>query len=195
MSDPRHPVPPAPVAERVRALEEALSAKDLVPDGFLDAAAANAERELSPRNGAQVVARAWVDPGYRARLLADGTAAAAELGFSAPNSEHLVVLENTPTLHNVIVCTQCSCTAWSVIGLPPDWYKSPEYRARVVREPRKLLGEMGLDLPEDVAIRVWDTTAETRYMVLPLRPPGTEGWSEEQLAAVVTREALIGVAR
>ena len=195
MSDPRRPVPPVPIAERVRALEEALSAKQVVPDGFLDAAAAQAEREWSPRNGAQVVARAWVDPAYRARLLADGAAAAAELGFNATNNEYLVVLENTPTLHNVIVCTQCSCTAWSVIGLPPDWYKSPEYRARVVREPRTLLREMGLDVPEDVAIRVWDTSGETRYMVLPLRPPGTEGWSEERLAAIVTREALIGVAR
>lgn len=195
MNDQRHPVPSAPVAERVRALEEALSAKELVPDGFLDDVAAQAEQELSPRNGARVVARAWRDPSYRARLLADGTAAAAELGFTATNSKYLVVLENTPTLHNVIVCTQCSCTAWSVIGLPPDWYKSPEYRARVVREPRKLLHEMGLDVPDDVAIRVWDTSGESRFMVLPLRPAGTDGWSEEQLAAVVTREALIGVAR
>jgi nitrile hydratase len=195
MSDPRRPVPPAPVADRVRALEEALSAKQLVPDGFLDATAAHAEEEWSPRNGARVVARAWVDPEYRARLLADGSAAAAELGFNTTNPEYLVVLENTPAVHNVIVCTQCSCTAWSVIGLPPDWYKSPEYRARVVREPRALLREMGLDVPEDVAVRVWDTSAETRYMVLPLRPPGTEGWSEERLAAIVTREQLIGVAR
>ena len=195
MNDPRHPVPPAPIAERVRALEEALSAKQLVPDGFLEDAAAQTQQELSPENGARVVAKAWVDPAYRARLLADGTAASAELGFRAPNSEYLVVLENTPTLHNVIVCTQCSCTAWSVLGLPPDWYKSPEYRARVVREPRALLGEMGLELPEDVAVRVWDTSGETRYMVLPLRPAGTEGWSEEQLASIVTREAMIGVAR
>jgi nitrile hydratase subunit alpha len=136
-----------------------------------------------------------LDAAYRARLLADGTAACAELGFRAANSEHLVVLENTPALHNVIVCTQCSCTAWSVLGLPPDWYKSPEYRARVVREPRALLREMGLELPESVAIRVWDTSGETRYMVLPLRPAGTEGWGEEQLASIVKREALIGVAR
>jgi nitrile hydratase len=195
MSDSRHPVPPAPIAERVRALEEALSAKRLVPDGFLDEAAARAERDLSPRNGARVVARAWVDPRYRARLLADGIAACEELGFHAANERYIVVLENTPTLHNVIVCTQCSCTAWSVLGLPPDWYKSPEYRARVVREPRALLREMGLDLPPNVAIRVWDTSAETRYLVLPLRPAGTEGWSEEQLATIVSREAMIGVAR
>jgi nitrile hydratase len=151
--------------------------------------------ELSPRNGARVVARAWVDAAYRERLLADGTAACAELGFEGPQGEYIVVLENTPNVHNVIVCTQCSCTAWPVLGLPPDWYKSPEYRARVVREPRALLREMGLDLPERVEIRVWDTSAETRYLVLPLRPAGTEGWDEERLAALVTREAMIGVAR
>jgi nitrile hydratase len=195
MSDAHHRTPPAPISERVRALEEALTAKQLVPDGFPDETAARAEQELSPRNGARVVARAWVDPAYRARLLADGAAACAELGFHAGNEKYIVVLENTPTLHNVIVCTQCSCTAWSVLGMPPDWYKSPAYRARVVREPRALLREMGLDLPERVAIRVWDTSAETRYMVLPLRPEATEGWSEEQLAALVTREAMIGVAR
>ena len=195
MSDRRPRVSPVPISERVRALEEALSAKQLVPDGFLEANAARAQQELSPENGARVVAKAWVDPAYRARLLANGTAAAAELGFRAANSEYLVVLEDTPRLHNVIVCTQCSCTAWSVLGLPPDWYKSPEYRARVVREPRALLAEMGLELPEDVAVRVWDTSGETRYMVLPLRPAGTEGWSEERLASIVTREAMIGVAR
>lgn len=201
MSDPRHPVTLASVPERVRALEEALTAKQLVPDGFLDAAVARAEQEMSPRNGAKVVARAWVDPAYRARLLADAAAACAELGVQAGvsstdgDARHIVVLENTPTLHNVIVCTQCSCTSWALLGLPPDWYKSPEYRARVVREPRALLREMGLDLPENVAVRVWDTSAETRYMVLPLRPPGTEGWSEERLANLVTREAMIGVAR
>jgi nitrile hydratase len=195
VSDPRHPITPAPVAKRAQALEEALATKGLVPDGYLDDTAARTRQELSPQNGARVVARAWTDPAYRERLLADGTAASVELGFQAPNSEYLVVLENTPAVHNVIVCTQCSCTAWSVIGLPPDWYKSPEYRARIVRESRTLLSEMGLDLPQDVAVRVWDTSGETRYMVLPLRPAGTEGWSEDQLAAIVTREALIGVAR
>jgi nitrile hydratase len=195
MSDPRHPVPPAPIAERVRALEEALTAKQLVPEGFLDTVASTAQQELSPQNGAKVVARAWVDAEYRARLLADGTAAIVELGLPTIETEHLVVLENTATLHNVIVCTQCSCTAWAVIGLPPDWYKSPEYRARLVREPRTLLRAMGLDLPESVALRVWDTTAETRYMVLPIRPAGTEGWDEPRLASIVTREAMIGVAR
>ena len=187
--------PPAPIAERVRALEEALAEKELIPDGFLEKRAAQAEENFDARNGARVVARAWVDPAFRARLLADGGPAAAELGFRAANSDSLVVVENSDTVHNAIVCTQCSCTAWSVIGLPPDWYKSPAYRARLVREPRALLREMGLDLPEHVAVRVWDTSGETRYMVLPQRPAGTEGWSEERLAALVTREALIGVAR
>jgi nitrile hydratase len=195
VSDPRHRTPSAPIAQRVRALEEALTEKDLIPEGFLDDAAAFVEGELSPRNGARVVARAWVDPAYRARLLTDGTAACAELGIQLANEPSIVVLENTPGLHNAIVCTQCSCTAWSVLGLPPDWYKSPEYRARLVREPRALLREMGLDLSENVALRVWDISGETRYMVLPLRPAGTEGWSEERLASIVTREAMIGVAR
>jgi nitrile hydratase len=184
----------APAADRARALQEALAAKDLIPEGFFDTFNALAERDWSPRNGARVVARAWVNPAYRERLLRDGTAACAELGFQGPQGEYIVVLEDTPAVHNVIVCTQCSCTAWPVLGLPPDWYKSFEYRARVVRESRTVLREMGLELPADVEIRVWDTTAETRYMVLPLRPAGTEGWSEEKLAAIVTREAMIGVA-
>jgi nitrile hydratase len=195
MSDPRKREPAAPIAERVRALEEALAAKQLVPDEFIEQRIEQAQENFDPKNGARVVARAWVDPAFRERLLADGTAASAELGFRAANSEYLVVLENTEAVHNVIVCTQCSCTAWSVIGLPPDWYKSPEYRARVVREPRALLRSMGFEVPETVSLRVWDTSGETRYMVLPLRPVGTEGWSEERLAALVTREALIGVAR
>jgi len=195
VSDPRRREPAAPIAERVRALEEALAAKQLVPEGFVEKRIEQAQENFDPRNGARVVARAWLDPAFRERLLADGAAASAELGFRAANSEYLVVLENTAAVHNVIVCTQCSCTAWSVIGLPPDWYKSPEYRARIVREPRALLRSLGLDLPETVAVRVWDTSGETRYMVLPLRPAGTEGWSEERLAAIVTREALIGVAR
>jgi nitrile hydratase len=183
----------APPGARAKALVDALSDKDLVPEGFLDRATSTVE-SWSPRNGARVVARAWSDPGYRKRLLADGTAACAELGYAGPQGEYIVVLEDTPDVHNVIVCTQCSCTAWPVLGLPPDWYKSPAYRARVVREPRRVLREMGLELPDGVAVRVWDTTAETRYMVLPLRPAGTEGWSEERLAALVTREAMIGVA-
>lgn len=186
--------PVAPPSARTAALKDALSDKGLVPDGFLDGVIAQYEEDWNPRNGARVVARAWNDPDYRRRLLADGTAACAELGYSGVQGEYIVVLEDTPALHNVIVCTQCSCTAWPVLGLPPDWYKSPEYRSRVVRDSRRVLLELGLDLPASVAIRVWDTTAETRYMVLPLRPPGTEGWSEEQLAAIVTREAMIGVA-
>ena len=186
---------PAPPADRARALAEALSAKQLVPDGFLDAVRKPAEELWSPHNGARVVARAWVDPDYRKRLLEDGTSACAELGYAGPQGEYIVVLEDTPDVHNVIVCTQCSCTAWPVLGLPPDWYKSPEYRARVVREPRRVLREMGLDLPSSVSIRVWDTSAETRYMVLPLRPADTEGWSEDQLARLVSREAMIGVGR
>jgi nitrile hydratase len=185
----------APAADRARALEAALAEKGLLPDGFLDTFRHVAEQEWSPRNGAKVVARAWTDPAYRERLLANGTAACAELGFAGPQGEYIVVLADTPTVHNVIVCTQCSCTAWPVLGLPPDWYKSLEYRARVVRESRTVLREMGLDVPADVEIRVWDTTAETRYLVLPLRPAGTEGWSEERLASLVTREAMIGVAR
>jgi len=185
----------APPDARAGALAAALAAKGLVPDGFLDVVTERATEAWSPRNGARVVVRAWVDPDYRRRLLADGTAACAELGYAGPQGEYIVVLEDTPGVHNVIVCTQCSCTAWPVLGLPPDWYKSPEYRSRVVREPRRVLHELGLDLPEAIAIRVWDTTAETRYMVLPLRPAGTDGWSEERLAALVTREAMIGIDR
>jgi nitrile hydratase len=190
----RRQQPPASPAARTKAVADALAEKKLVPEGFLEMVRERAAEDWSPKNGARVVARAWVDPEYRKRLLADGTAACAELGYAGPQGEYIVVLEDTPSLHNVIVCTQCSCTAWPVLGLPPDWYKSPEYRARVVREPRRVLHEMGLDLPASVAIRVWDTTAETRYMVLPVRPAGTEGWSEERLAAIVTRDAMIGVA-
>lgn len=193
MSSFRNGEEPASPAARVAALVEALSEKGLVPEGFLDKAASRAA-SWSPLNGARVVARAWVDSDYRSRLLSDGTLACAELGFSGPQGEYIVVLEDTAELHNVVVCTQCSCTAWPVLGLPPDWYKSPAYRARVVREARPLLCEMGLDLPASVAIRVWDTSAETRYMVLPLRPKGTEGWDEVRLAKQVTREAMFGVA-
>ena len=185
---------PAPIAQRARALKEALEDKGLLPDGFLDTFEARIDDQFHWRNGARVVARAWSDPDYRQRLLSDGTAACAELGFEGPEGEYIVVLEDVPDLHNVVVCTQCSCTPWPVLGLPPDWYKSPEYRARVAREPRPLLREMGLDLPDSVEIRVWDTSAETRFLVLPLRPAGTEGWSEDQLASIVTREAMFGVA-
>ena len=194
MSDRGRSLPPVSVEKRARALEDTLAAKGLVPDGFLDVVQERMVGELDWRNGARVVVRAWVDPDYRERLLRDGTAACAELGFQGPQGEYIVVLEDTPDRHNVIVCTQCSCTAWPVLGLPPDWYKSPEYRSRVVRDPRGLLREIGFDVPGSVEIRVWDTTAETRYLVLPLRPPDTGDWSEEQLAAVVSREAMIGIA-
>ena len=179
---------------RANAVADALVEAGHLPSGAIESMA-RIEEGLDWRNGARVVARAWTDADYRARLLTDGTAACAELGFEGPQGEYIVALEDTRTRKNVIVCTQCSCTAWPVLGLPPDWYKRPDYRARVVREPRRVLREMGLDLEEDVEVRVWDTTAETRYIVLPLRPEGTEGSSEDELAALVTREAMIGVAR
>jgi nitrile hydratase len=193
MKDPRATVPP--ISRRARAVEEALRERGMVPDGFFERFEETATEKWHPRNGARVVARAWLDPAYKARLLADGTAACEELGYGGPQGEYIVALEDTPELHHVIVCTQCSCTAWPVLGLPPDWYKSFEYRARVVRESRTVLREMGYDVPPDVEIRVHDTTAETRFLVLPLRPAGTEGWSEDELAAIVTREAMIGVAK
>jgi nitrile hydratase subunit alpha len=193
--DHHHPAPLAPVEVRARALEELLKEKNLIQEGFIDTVVSAYENDIGPMNGARVVARAWIDPAYRARLLADGTAAIAELGFGGPEGEHLVVVEDTPTVHNVVVCTLCSCYPWPVLGLPPNWYKSPPYRARMVREPRVLLREMGLDLPESVEIRVWDSSAEIRYMVLPERPAGTDGKSEEELAALVSRDAMIGTAR
>lgn len=186
--------PVASQAARAEALKGALMDKGLIPEEVFENIVHVAEEEWNPKNGARVVARAWTDPAFKARLLKDGTAACAELGYEGIQGEYIVALEDEPKRHNVIVCTQCSCTAWPVLGLPPDWYKSPEYRSRVVRQPRKVLSEMGLDLDKDVAIRVWETSAETRYMVIPCRPEGTEGWSEEDLAALVTREALIGVA-
>jgi nitrile hydratase subunit alpha len=193
--DHHHPAPLSPVEVRARALEELLKEKGLIQEGFIDAVVNAYENDIGPMNGARVVARAWVDPAYKARLLENATAAIAELGFGGPEGEHLVVVEDTPTVHNVVVCTLCSCYPWPVLGLPPNWYKSPPYRARMVREPRVLLREMGLDLPERVEIRVWDSSAEIRYMVLPERPAGTEGKSEAELAALVTRDAMIGTAR
>jgi len=186
----------ASVEERVDALQAALKERGLKVDEAVEELGRQAQDQWVPQNGARVVAKAWVDPAFRARLFADGRAAVAELGFSMPkHHRHLVVLENTPRVHNVICCTQCSCTAISLIGFPPDWYKDFEYRARVVRESRTVLKEMGLDLPPEIEIRVWDTTADTRYMVLPEQPPETVGWSEEKLAGIVTRDGLIGVAR
>jgi nitrile hydratase subunit alpha len=186
----------ATVEERVDAIQAALDARGLGASEAVVELGHLVQDVWVPKNGARVVARAWVDPAFRERLLANGMAAIAELGLTMPkHHRHLVVLENSAKVQNVICCTQCSCTAIALIGLPPDWYKDLEYRARVVRESRTVLREMGLDLPGDVEIRVWDTTADTRYMVLPDRPPHTAGWSEEQLAEIVTRDALIGVAR
>ncbi|AYF88832.1 nitrile hydratase subunit alpha [Pseudomonas sp. JS3066] len=185
----------ASAGARAVALKDALVERELVPEGYIEKFTEIMENDFDPANGARVVARAWVDPAYRELLLHDGTAACDQFGYTGVQGEYIVALENTPTLQNVIVCTLCSCTAWPVLGLPPDWYKSFEYRARVVRESRTVLREMGLDLPQEVEIRVWDTTAETRYMVLPFRPEGTEGWTEQELASLVTKDVLIGIAR
>jgi len=186
----------APIEQRVDAIQGALDAHGLDTSKAVEELTHLAEEQWVPRNGARVVAKAWTDPEFRKRLLANGRDAVAELGLSMPkHHRHLVVLENTPTLQNVICCTLCSCTAFTIIGLPPDWYKDLEYRSRVVRQSRTVLKEMGTELPPDVEIRVWDTTADTRYMVLPERPRGTEGWSEERLAELVTRDSMIGVAR
>jgi nitrile hydratase len=189
------PAPMAPVEQRVAALEALLTERGLVPAGFIEEVTRRYETEIGPMNGAKVVARAWSDPAYRQRLLTDGTAAIAEIGFGGAEGEHMVVVENTPAVHNVVVCTLCSCYPWPTLGLPPAWYKDPPYRARMVREPRALLAEMGCEVPEDVEIRVWDSSAEVRYLVLPQRPPGTEGMPEAELAGLVTRDSMIGVAR
>jgi nitrile hydratase len=181
-------------ALRAEALEALLTEKGLLDAAAVDAVVRHYEEEVGPMNGARVVARAWVDADYRARLLADGTAAVAELGISGAQTEHLVVVENSPSVHNVVVCTLCSCYPWAVLGLPPAWYKSPEYRSRVVREPRAVLAEMGLPLDASVEIRTWDSSAEVRYLVLPGRPPGTESLGEDALARLVTRDCMIGVA-
>src|SRR5215467_4160796 len=188
--------PTAPVEQRVAALESVLKEKGANAAEALDELSHLAQEQWIPQNGARVVARAWTDPGFRARLLANGRAATEELGLMLPkHHRHLVVLENSATVQNVICCTQCSCTAFTLIGLPPHWYKDLEYRSRIVRESRTVLKEMGLDLPPEVEIRVWDTTADTRYMVLPVQPPETVGWPEEKLAEVVTRDSMIGVSR
>lgn len=193
--DHHHPQPLSPIEARARALEELLTEKGLVQKDYIDNIVNAYENDIGPLNGARVVARAWTDPAYKARLLADGTAAIGELGFGGPEGEHLVVVENMPAVHNVVVCTLCSCYPWPVLGLPPTWYKSAPYRSRIVREPRVVLREMGLELPESVEIRVWDSSAETRYMVLPERPAGTDGWSEDELAKRVTRDTMIGTAK
>ena len=183
------------LATRVEALEALLLEKHLIDAKTVDQIIEHYETNVGPLNGAKVVARAWVDPAYKERLLTNATEAVAELGFGGPEGAHLRVVENTPEVHNVVVCTLCSCYPWPVLGLPPNWYKSPEYRSRVVREPRKVLREMGLALPEDVEVRVWDSSSEVRYLVLPERPPGTEALGEEELIALVTRDSMIGVAK
>ncbi len=186
----------ASVIQRVAAVEAALHERGKNPGEFIEQANHLIEEQWIPHHGARVVAKAWTDTAFRQRLFANGIRAVAELGIAMPkHHRHLVVLENTSTLHNVICCTLCSCTAFTVIGLPPDWYKDLEYRARVVRESRSVLREMGLDLPIDMEVRVWDTTADTRYMVLPVQPPHTLGWTQEQLASIVTQDSMIGVAR
>jgi len=187
-----HTEPPAGPALRVKALESLLVEKGLIDPGAVDEIIDLFEHRIGPRNGAKVVAHAWADPDYKRRLLQNGTAAIAELGFTGLQGEDMVVLENTPRIYNVVVCTLCSCYPWPTLGLPPNWYKAAPYRARVVIEPRKVLAEFGVEVPADAEVRVWDSNAEIRYMVLPLRPAGTEGWSEDRLAALVTRNSMIG---
>jgi nitrile hydratase len=177
---------------RVRALESALTERGLVDPAALDALIETYETTVGPHNGARVVARAWTDPEYRARLFEDATAAIAELGYGGRQGEHMVALENTPETHHMVVCTLCSCYPWPVLGLPPVWYKSAPYRSRAVSEPRAVLADFGVTLPEATEIRVWDSTAEVRYLVVPMRPAGTEDWDEERLASIVTRDAMIG---
>ena len=177
---------------RVRALETVLTEKGYVDPAALDAIVETYETKVGPRNGAAVVAKAWTDPAFREALLADASKAVASLGHTNRVGDHLVAVENTPQTHNMIVCTLCSCYPWDILGLPPVWYKSAPYRSRVVKDPRGVLADFGVTLPAETAIRVWDSTAETRFLVLPMRPAGTEGWSEEQLAELVTRDSMIG---
>ena len=190
-----HQVVPSDVSLRVKALESLLVEKGLVDRAALDAIVDLYETKIGPRNGARVVARAWVDPAYKQRLLTNATAAIAELGYEGGQGEDMVVLENTSGVHNLVVCTLCSCYPWPILGLPPVWYKSAPYRSRAVIDPRGVLREFGLELPEEVEVRVWDSTAELRYLVLPERPAGTGHMSETELAALVTRDSMVGVAK
>jgi nitrile hydratase len=190
-----HQVVPSDPALRVKSLESLLVEKGMVDPAALDAVIDTYEHKVGPRNGARVVARAWTDSGYKQRLLTDANAAIAELGYGGAQGEHMVVVENTPRLHNLVVCTLCSCYPWPVLGLPPVWYKSAPYRSRAVIDPRGVLRELGLNLPSDIEVRIWDSTAEIRYLVLPERPAGSEGLSEDALAALVSRDAMIGVAK
>ncbi len=188
-----HTHPPSETELRVKALESLLVEKGLVDPGALDEIVQTYEHRVGPRNGAQVVAKVWSDPGFRLRLLEDAGEATATLGFTGRQGEHITAVENTPEVHNLVVCTLCSCYPWPLLGLPPAWYKSAPYRARAVRDPRGVLREFGTELPEEVEIRVWDSTAEMRYLVVPERPAGTEDWSEDELAKLVTRNSMIGV--
>ncbi|WP_170397678.1 nitrile hydratase subunit alpha [Ruegeria arenilitoris] len=192
--DPDHPhalLPPDP-ALRVKALETILTRKGLIDPAALDEIIDTYQNKIGPQNGARVVAKAWIDPDFRKALLKDATPVVADLGFYGRQGEHIVAVENTPDLHNMVVCTLCSCYPWPLLGIPPGWYKSDAYRARAVREPRKVLAEFGVTLPSETAVRVWDSTAEIRYLVLPMRPAGTEGMGEVDLAALVTRDSMIG---
>ncbi|MFF4795516.1 nitrile hydratase subunit alpha [Streptomyces sp. NPDC001276] len=184
-----------PVALRTEALEQLLTERGLIDPKAMDRIITDYETNVGPLNGAKVVAKAWTDPDYRQRLLDDGTAAIKELGFSGAQGEHIVVVENTVTTHHVVVCTLCSCYPWPVLGLPPSWYKDPAYRSRIVKEPRTVLSEMGLDLVDDVQITVHDSTSEVRWLVLPERPAGTDHLTEEELVPLVTRDAMVGVAK
>ncbi|MSP77338.1 MAG: nitrile hydratase subunit alpha [Rhodospirillaceae bacterium] len=186
---------PSDTALRVKALESLLVEKGLVDPAALDVMVDAFENRIGPRNGARVIAHAWTDPAYKARLLKDATAAIAEVGYAGAQGEHMIVVENTPAVHNLVVCTLCSCYPWPVLGLPPVWYKSSAYRSRAVIDPRGVLAEFGVTLPTDVAVRVWDSTAEIRYLVLPERPAGTDGMDAEALAALVTRDAMVGVTK
>ena len=188
---PHSHLPPDP-ALRVKALETILTARGLVDPAALDAIIDTYENRIGPQNGARVVARAWADGAFRAALLADATSVVADMGFYGRQGEHVTAVANTPETHNMVVCTLCSCYPWPLLGIPPAWYKSDAYRARAVREPRKVLADFGVTLPADKAVRVWDSTAEMRYLVIPERPAGTEGWSEDALAALVTRDSMIG---
>lgn len=193
--DHDHTAPPPELELRVKALESLLVEKGLVDPATLDAIIDTYEHRVGPRNGAQVVAKAWADEAFRAALLEDASEAVARLGFMGRQGEHLKVVENSDDVHNLVVCTLCSCYPWTVLGLPPSWYKSAPYRSRAVSEPRAVLAEFGTQLAEDTAVRVWDSTAELRYLVLPQRPEGTEGWTEEQLVPLVSRNSMIGVER
>jgi nitrile hydratase subunit alpha len=181
-------------ALRTEALEQLLVEREMIDPAVMDKFISTYENDVGPMNGAKVVARAWTDAAYREQLLADGTAAIKEMGFGGPQGEYIVVLEQSDDVHHVVVCTLCSCYPWPVLGLPPSWYKDPAYRSRVVREPRAVLHEMGLDVPEGRRIEVWDSSAEVRYLILPQRPAGTEDWDAERLAGIVTRDAMVGVA-